>query len=86
MKLEIKEGSENYTCSIVKIDKTFPIIGADKIVRVVIFGNDVVTSTTTKEGDIMLYFCAGTTINGDYLHKNNLYDNSELNYKLTTFS
>ena len=31
MKLKIKEGSENYACSVIKIEHLYPIEGADKI-------------------------------------------------------
>lgn len=40
MKLEIKQGSENYAATIVQIEKIYDIPNADNIVRTVVFGND----------------------------------------------
>ena len=80
MKLEIKEGSANYVCSIVKIGKIFDIEGADMIKRTVVNGNNVVVSKDVKEGDEMLYFVSGTKLNADYCKKNNLYSSNEENY------
>lgn len=80
MKLSVKEGSRNYCCTVVQIQKIFPIEGADKIVRTVVQGNNVIISKDVKEGDKMLYFVSGTKLSSDYCHKNNLYDNAEENY------
>ena len=44
MKLTIKTGSENYVASVVKIKEILPIEGADKIGKVIVNGNVVVTS------------------------------------------
>jgi RNA ligase (TIGR02306 family) len=79
MKLTIKENSKNYTCSVVKIEQVYPIEGADKIHRVVIFGNNVVTSKDVKVGDTMLYFNSGTKLSEDFCKFNNLLDKAELN-------
>lgn len=83
MKLEIREDSKNYVCSVVKIDKIFDIEGADRIKRTVVFGNNIVVQNTVKEGDIMLYFVSGTELNEEYCHKNNLFEKEELNYDQT---
>lgn len=79
MKLEIKENSTNYACSVVEIKEVFPIEGADKISRVVVNGNSVVVSKDVQVGDKMLYFVSGTKLNQDYCSKNNLLDRSEEN-------
>lgn len=83
MKLEIREDSTNYACSVVQIGKVFDIEGADKVKRVVVNGNNVVVSNSVKEGDKMLYFVSGTRLNGDYCHKNNLFEKHESNYDTT---
>lgn len=79
MRLEVKEGSANYACSVVEIKTLFPIEGADKIVRAVVNGNNVVVPNTTQVGDKMLYFVSGTRLTDYYCHMNNLYDRSEEN-------
>lgn len=83
MKLIVKEGSTNYACSVVEIKELFPIEGADKIVRVVVNGNNVVVPNTTQVGAKMLYFVSGTRLNDFYCYTNNLYDKSEENIDIT---
>jgi len=80
MKLEVKENSKNYACSVVRIGQVFDIEGADNIKRVVVNGNNVVVSKDVKEGETMLYFVSGTQLNEEYCSKNNLYDKAEENY------
>lgn len=77
--LKIAEDSENYACTVVEIGEMYPIPDADRIVRTVINGNDVIVSKETKKGDIVLYFCAGTQLEQGFCFDNNLYDNKELN-------
>lgn len=79
MKLEIKERSKNYACSVVEIKELFSIEGADAVCRVVINGNNVVVPKTTEVGSKMLYFCSGTKLSTDYCKMNNLYDKEENN-------
>lgn len=79
MKTTIKENSKNYTCTVVEIDKLFPIENADKIQKAVVLGNDVVVSKDVKVGDKMLYFVSGTKLSEDYCKLNNLLDKAELN-------
>src|SRR5690606_19999371 len=79
MELTVREDSKNYVCSVVKIGQVFDIEGADKIKRVVVFGNNVVVQNSVKEGHIMLYFVSGTELNEEYCHKNNLFEKAELN-------
>ena len=54
MKIKIKENSKNYVCSVVEITELFPIEGADRIKRTVIFGNNVIVGLDVKIGDKML--------------------------------
>lgn len=83
MKLSIKEGSENYVATIVKIDNIHPIEGADKIVRTVIFGNNVIISKDTPIGSKMIYFVSGTKLNSDFCKYNNLLTDKEQNLDTT---
>ena len=80
MKLEIREDSMNYACSVVEIKEVFPIEGADKIARVVVNGNSVVVSKDVQAGDKMLYFVSGTQLNAEFCSRNNLLDRAEENY------
>jgi hypothetical protein len=79
MKLERKEGSENYTATIVKITNLHQIEGADRIVRTVILGNDVVTQNTVKTGELKIYFNSGTKLNEEFCKWNDLTTDPEIN-------
>lgn len=80
MKLEILEGHSNYAAQPVKLTHFYPIDGADKIVRTVVFGNDVVIAKDSyKIGDTVLYFRSGTRLSEDYCKYNNLYESKENN-------
>ncbi len=83
MKLEIREDSLNYACSVVEIKEVFPIEGADKIARVVVNGNSVVVSKDVQAGDKMLYFVSGTQLSADFCKYNNLFDRSEENMDIS---
>lgn len=83
MKLTINEGSENYPCTVVKIGELHPIPNADNLMRTVLFGNNLIVSKTVKEGDVMLYFVAGTQLSEDLCYHNNLYDDSAMNSDTT---
>ena len=48
MKLTIKENSKNYPCSVVKIAEIYPIEGADRIKRTVIYNNDIIIDSSIK--------------------------------------
>jgi hypothetical protein len=64
----------NYLCTVCKIGEVFPIEGADRLVKTVINGYDIVISKTHKEGDIVVYFPVETSICEQYLSANNLYE------------
>lgn len=83
MKLTIKKGSENYCCTVVKINKVFDIKDADNIKRVNVLGNDVVVSKDVKDGDIMLYFVSGTKLDYQFCSYNNLFTDNTLNIDTT---
>jgi len=79
LNLTIKQGSENYTATIVEIKNIFPIEGADKIVRTNVEGNDVIISKDEKIGTKMIYFVSGTKLNPDFCKYNNLLTDKEQN-------
>lgn len=78
-KLEIIKGSENYCATIVTIKDLFPVEGADRIVRTVIFGNNVIVSKDTKLNEKFIYFVSGTRVNEEFCKYNNLLTDAELN-------
>lgn len=79
MKLEVKNGSENYAATVVKISNLHDIEGADRIQRTVVFGNNVIISKEAKVGDTMIYFVSGTKLNSDFCKYNDLLTDAEQN-------
>lgn len=74
----LKEGANpNYLCTIAKVGETTPIEGADKIVKTVINGYDIVISKDMKPGAIVAYFPVECAISDGFLSANNLYERSE---------
>jgi hypothetical protein len=50
----LKEGANpNYLATICKIEETIPIVGADRLVKTVINGYDIVISKDFNVGDIV---------------------------------
>lgn len=74
----LTEGANpNYLCTVSKIGEVFPIEGADRLVKTVVNGYDIVISKDHKPGDIVVYFPVETSICEQYLSANNLYEMSE---------
>ena len=74
----LTEGANpNYLCTVCRIGEMFPIEGADRLVKTVINGYDIVISKDHKEGDIVVYFPVETSICEQYLSANNLYEMGE---------
>lgn len=71
MKLTIREDSTNYAASIVKLPPKQAVPGLDKLVRVTVFGNDILTQKDTAEDALYIFFPAECQINGEYLKQNN---------------
>lgn len=72
-----KDANPNYLASIERIIEVFPIEGADRLMRTVIGGFDMVISKDLKPGDLVVYFPVETQICHQFLEKNNLYEFSE---------
>ena len=69
--------SPNYLATICKIGEVFPIEGADRLVKTVINGYDIVIGKDNKPGDIVVYFPVETSICEEFLSANNLYERGE---------
>ena len=69
-----KDHNSNYLATIWKIDKVFPIENADKLVKTVINGYDMVISKDMQPGDIVVYFPVESAISEKFLSVNNLYE------------
>ena len=67
----------NYLATICKVGEVFPIEGADRLVKTVINGFDIVISKDHKPGDIVVYFPVETSICEQYLSANSLYEMGE---------
>lgn len=72
-----EEHNPNYLPRIVKLTEFKPHPNADKLVKTVVDGFDVVVSKDMKVGDIVLYFPLECQINEGFLSANNLFEISE---------
>ncbi len=77
--MELKIIDINYSVIIAKVDKTTPIVGADKIHTITVLGNYIVTQKSVSVGDVGIYFPVECKISDEFLRNNNLYRKSELN-------
>ncbi len=77
MKLEIKD--TNYACTVVKLPVKQKVDGLDKLVKVTIFGNDVLTQKDADESILYLFFPVECAISQKYLGLNNEFRESTLN-------
>ena len=77
-KFILKEGANpNYLATICKIGETQPIEGADRLVKTVVNGYDIVISKDMKPGTIVVYFPVECSISQEFLSANNLFERSE---------
>jgi len=79
MKLEKIEGSENYCVTVVKLPPKQKVEGLDKLCKVTVFGNDVLTKKDANEEQLYLFFPAECQISSSFLFSNNEFRNTLLN-------
>lgn len=72
-----KNANPNYLATICRIEELTPIPNADRLVKTVINGYDLVISKDSKVGDLVVYFPVETAINETFLGPNNLYELGE---------
>lgn len=73
------DDSENYTATVVKLPVKQKVEGLDKLVKVTVFGNDVLTGKDTPEDELYLFFPAECKLSDVYLGTNNEFRHSEKN-------
>lgn len=79
MKLTIREDSKNYTCTVVKLPVKQKVEGLDNLVKVTVFGNDVLTKKDADESQLYLFFPAECQLAPNYIYYNNEYRNNTEN-------
>jgi hypothetical protein len=80
MKLTIREDSKNYCCTVVKLPPKQKVEGLDNLVKVTIFGNDVLTKKDADENQLYLFFPAECRICPEYLGQNNEFRENTYNF------
>ncbi len=79
MKLTIREDSKNYACTVVKLPPKQKVEGLDRLVKVTVFGNDILTQKDADEEQLYLFFPAECRISQEYLSLNNEFRHTNLN-------
>lgn len=69
----------NYQAIIAKIDRVVEIPNAESIQIGFVLGESVVIGKNTNEGEVGVFFCAGTQLSEDFCKNNNLYRDSTKN-------
>lgn len=72
-----KDHNPNYLATICRIESVVPMEKADRLVKTVINGYDMVISKDMKPGDLIVYFPCESCICQKFLSSNNLYERSE---------
>lgn len=80
--ISIKEKS-NYLAKVVKLHNVRKHSNADRLQCVAIDGNNVITGSGAKDGDIVVYFPLESQINAEFLRDTNSYADSTLNKDTT---
>ncbi len=78
-KLTTREDSTNYACTIVKLPPKQKVEGLDKLCKVTVFGNDILTQKDSDEGQLYLFFPAECRISSEYLRMNDEFRDETLN-------
>lgn len=79
IKFEILEGSENYTAIVVRVQNKRKLEGLDNLEAISIFGNQILVSKDTIEGEVGLYFPVECELSEKFLYENSLYRHSQNN-------
>lgn len=79
MKLEVFDHSTNYTCQVIKLPNKVPVQGLDNLVKVSVQGNECLIGKDSNPDELYLFFPAESQICHDFISKNNLYRDPELN-------
>ncbi len=70
----------NYVARIIKVGQVLPVENADKLEMTIVEGNPIVISKSSiKTGDLMIYFPTECQISQWYLSIHNMYSDAELN-------
>jgi len=70
----------NNCARIVKINHIEKHPNADNLQIVYLFGTQVITDMSAKQGDLVIYFDSNLQLSADYLKHNNLYRHNKLNF------
>lgn len=81
--MKLKLTNENYSGTIVKIEKLNKLDNCDNVQAAVIMGNQVIISIDAKIGDIAVYFPVESKLSHKFLSDNNLYRNELMNNDYT---
>jgi len=79
MKLKIYDDSQNYTATIINLPVKQKVDGLDNLVKVTVFGNDVLISKDSDPNDLYIFFPAESKLSLEFCKANNLFRHSTLN-------
>lgn len=83
MNLKVYDHSVNYTCTVIKLPVKQRVEGLDNLVRVEVFGNSCLIGKDSDPDELYLFFPAESCLSQEFLKKNNLYRECQLNGDIT---
>lgn len=72
-----ENANPNYLATICRIGETYPIEGADRLLKTTVNGADIVIGNNMKKGDIVVYVPVESALSEKFLSANNLYEIGE---------
>lgn len=79
MKLKVYDDSQNYTATIINLPVKQKVDGLDNLVKVTVFGNDVLVSKDSDPNDLYIFFPAESKLSPEFCKANNLFRDVALN-------
>ena len=79
MKLKVYEDSQNYAATVIKLPVKQKVQGLDNLVKVSVFGNDVLIGKESDPEDLYIFFPAESRLSNEFCRMNNLYRDSTMN-------
>lgn len=79
MKLKVYDDSQNYTATVINLPVKQKVDGLDNLVKVTVFGNDVLVSKDSDPNDLYIFFPAESKLSPEFCKANNLFRDVALN-------
>lgn len=77
--MKIYDNSKNYTATVIELPPKQRVEGLDNLMKVTVFGNDVLVGRDEEPDQLYLFFPSGTQLSQEFCKNNNLFRDAQLN-------